>query len=78
MITAERIQRLAYLSNTQLEEALSRTYPKDQVLTSRFLGITNGREFCYEIQFFDQHYGENTRAKVFVNLDENNQPIATY
>lgn len=78
MITADRIRRLAYLSTTDLEQMLARTYPQDQLLGSRFLGITNGREFCYEIQYFDQHYGENTRTKVFVNIDSNDNPVATY
>lgn len=78
MITADRIRRLAYLSTIDLEQALNKTYPKDRVLGSRFLGITNSREFCYEIQYFDQHYGENARTKVYVNLDQNDQPVATY
>lgn len=78
MITADKIRKLAYLDTVKLEAALQKNYPKDRVLTSKFLGITNGGEFCYQIQYFDQYSESNVLGKVFVDLDVSDEPVAQY
>lgn len=75
MIPAEYIQRCAYLSNTDLELLLQKSYPEDRVLHSNFVGITNGRQFCYSIQYPGEDGLE--QGKVFVWL-ENNDLRADY
>jgi hypothetical protein len=76
MITANQITRAAFLNTQQLEQILRRAHPQDHCLTSRFLGITNGREFAYQITYVDD--GEETQGKVFVSFDSQNQLQADY
>ncbi len=73
MIPAEYIQRCAYLSNTDLELLLQKSYPEDRVLVSNFVGITNGRQFCYNIGYQDPDLNGQglTYCKVFVWLENN-------
>ena len=78
MITADKITKLAYLSTIQLEAAIQKNYPQDRFTTSRFLGITNGGQFCYEVRYFDLIEGEDCFTKVFVDLDCRDQPVAEY
>lgn len=79
MITAEKIFRCAYLSSAQLEELLRVDYPQDIVLTSKFLGITNGEEFCYFITFPDDGSKSGIgNSKIFVKTDSNNNLICDY
>ena len=78
MITVYKINRCMYLDTPALQQALSYKYPKDTIKESKFLGITNGRQFCYEILYFDEHLGEDAYTKVFVDLDFNDQPYAEY
>lgn len=78
MITEYKIRKLAYLNTMQVESALRKNYPKDTVKESKFLGITNGKQFCYEILYFDTDLGENAFTKVFVDLNASEEPIAEY
>ena len=79
MITAETLRHCAYLHSLTLEGLLRKSYPKDSVLRSEFLGITNGGQFCYKIVYPDQDgkYGMAT-TKVFVWQDENGELVADY
>jgi hypothetical protein len=78
MITADAIRRCAYLSTSQLEDVLRKTYPKDKILLSTFLGVTNGGQFTYDCTYFDDIEGENQRCKVFVYIDSTNTIVADY
>lgn len=78
MITEYKIRKLAYLDTATLEEALQKNYPEDRILQSKFLGITNGRQFCYQILYYDDNYGEDRFTKVFVDLSPSEEPIADY
>ena len=78
MITADKIRRCANLSTPELERALNFMYPEDRVLASKFLGITNGGQFCYSITYYDETIEENTMTKLFVDTDCNNEIYAEY
>ena len=78
MITEYKIRKLAYLDTQTLESALQKNYPEDRIIKSRFLGITNGQQFCYEILYFDEDLGENAFTKVFVDLNPSEEPAAEY
>ena len=79
MITVDTITKCAYLSTLTLEEALRKNYPKDKILQSYFIGITNGGQFCYDISFPDSESKSGlSRSKVFVTLDVAGQPTAEY
>lgn len=80
MITESKIRRLAYLNTMQVEQALRRNYPQDRAVNSRFLGITNAGQFCYEIGYQDPDLMDQgfTFCKVFVDLDDRDQAVASY
>jgi len=78
MISAEKIRKLAYLQTAALERAVRKNYPKDSFINSKFLGVTNGGQFCYEVLYFDVDEEDNIRTKLFVELDESEEPIAEY
>ena len=63
MITADKLCLLTNMPSAMLEQALPlKGRPKLQ--TARFLGITNGHEFCYSV--VDTDGGE---GKVFLKYD---------
>jgi len=78
MITAFKINRCANLDTITLEKALNFMYPNDRVKDSKFLGITNGGKFCYNIVYFDENSGEDANTKLFVDLDFNDELYAEY
>lgn len=63
MITADKLQLLINMPAVMLEQALpAKGRPK--LKTARFLGITNGHEFCYLVTDTDGGAG-----KLFMNYD---------
>ncbi len=76
MITAETLNALTTLSPTALKQALARSGYKDCSFEStKFLGITNGGQFCYRVTYHDDE-GEITSGKVFVDYDSANKTTA--
>ena len=71
MITAETLRRCAYLDNISLEKILRKNYPKDTIIRSEFVGITNGGQFAYKIVYPDED-AKNGMAvtKIFVWLKD--------
>ncbi len=78
MITAETLRQCAYLDTISLENILRKTYPKDSLIRSEFLGITNAGQFCYSAVYFDQIEGAEDVCKVFVWRDSNGSLVADY
>lgn len=78
MITVDTIRKCSFLSSTTLEGLLRKNYPKDVVIKSDFVGITNGGQFCYNIMYFDDIEGENRWSKAFVWQDNNGDTVADY
>ena len=78
MITAEAITKLAFLSTSQLEFAVRKNYPKDSFISSKFLGITNGGQFCYQAGYNDEELNGPAFVKVFVELGLDGQPVGQY
>jgi len=78
MITYYKIEKLMGLSSEALMRALAKNGHTDTIKETKFLGITNGRQFCYEILYFDPKFGEDAYTKVFVELDTDEQPIADF
>jgi hypothetical protein len=70
MITANTIQRLSTLKAPDLEDLLQRCgYKGDRVLSSSFLGITNGGQFCYSFTYpTDQVPSGQAVSKLFVEF----------
>jgi hypothetical protein len=78
MITAYKIKKCGNLDTRELEQALNFMHPKDRIKDSKFLGITNGKQFAYEVLYFDTERGEDCYTKIFVDLDFNEEPYADY
>ena len=78
MITYYKIEKLMGLSSEALMRALQKNGHTDTIKETKFLGITNGWQFCYEILYFDPKFGEDAYTKVFVDLDTDEQPIADF
>jgi hypothetical protein len=80
MITAEKVNKLASLSTDQIEGALTTAgYSKsERVLQSKFVGITNGGDFCYQFTYKDNDSGLLSIGKLFVNINATGEIVADY
>lgn len=67
MITAEKLKTLTTFTTEALHRALGKA-GKDYTFTgSRFLGLTNGNQFCYHVVHTVK--GGSDSAKVFLTYD---------
>lgn len=79
MITVDTLRQCAYLDTISLEELIRKNHPKDMVVESKFIGITNGGQFCYDILYPDDHSASGlARDKVFVWKNTDGQLVADY
>lgn len=70
MITAETLQTLTTFTAPALARALDVSGYRDcEFKSARFLGMTNGGQFCYSVTYFNEHIGEDDHAKVFLSYD---------
>jgi hypothetical protein len=61
-------------------DALAKTlavsgYKGAKFTSTKFIGITSGREFCYSVSFLDEHTGKDAKGKVFVQYNSEEQKI---
>ena len=76
MITADTLRRCTNLNSTQVESLIRKNYPKDRVLSSDFLGITNAGQFAYNCKFKEN--GNLIQCKIFVWQNNNGELEAEY
>jgi hypothetical protein len=69
MITADNLKRLSTLDSKVLTGLVlgATAKNKNKFTGAKFLGLTNGGEFCYTVTFKVE--GGTDSAKVFVRLD---------
>jgi hypothetical protein len=68
MITAEKLKLLTTIGPTMLTALLqSSGYKKDVVTECQFLGITNGGQFCYKIDY--DNFGNKEYRKAFLTYN---------
>jgi hypothetical protein len=76
MITANNI---AYLTAVPAEHlnaiALNSGYKRTNIRTAKFLGLTNGGQFCYATTFYDDLEGEEIEGKVFLTYDHDKDKV---
>ena len=80
MITADKLKTLTTMTPRALTQVVQASgYKRDRVNECRFLGITNGGQFCYKIVYPDQD-AKNGMAttKVYVWEDHNGELLADY
>ena len=80
MITADTLRRMTGFTAEGLTALIQeRGYKGDVFKEAKFLGITNGGQYCYEVLYFDTDLGEDCYTKVFVTHDQFEQStIAEY
>jgi hypothetical protein len=79
LITAEQLQTLTSFTPQALSRALAVSgYQGREFQTARFLGITNGGQFCYSVRFYDQELEEDTQGKVFLTHNTDGSVTADY
>ena len=67
MITADKLKVLTTFPHSALQDALG---VKDVVFTAaKFLGITTGGEFCYNVVYRAPSFEGTDSTKVFLNYD---------
>ena len=67
MITAEKLKVLTSVPHSALQDTLG---VKDVVFTAaRFLGISNGGEFCYNVVYRAPSFEGTDSTKVFLKYD---------
>lgn len=79
MITVDNLRKCMFLNTITLEDILRKNYPKDRIVQSNFVGITNGGQFCYDISYPDDTSKSGlSPGKVFVSLDTTGNLTAEY
>ena len=74
MITAETLTLLSTMGTHALSTVLASSGYKDcKFKSAKFLGLTNGKQFCYSTTFVED--GEAQTGKVFVTYDSVNDSI---
>ena len=71
MITADTLKTLTTFTTHGLAMALHHSgYTGAVFKTAKFLGITNGGQFCYHVTYHDDAgTGEDEQGKVFLTYD---------
>lgn len=70
MITADTLKTLTTFTTHGLAMALHHSGFTGAVFkTAKFLGITNGGQFCYSVTFHDEETGGTGQGKVFLSYD---------
>ena len=67
MITADKLTLLINMPTAMLKQTLGKKGDEYNITGSRFLGLTNGGEFCYHI--VHQVKGGTDSAKLFLRYD---------
>lgn len=68
MITADKLQLLTTLTPTGLTQFLhSSGYKQDRVTECQFLGLTNGNQFCYKIDY--DNFGDKQYRRAFLSYN---------
>jgi len=76
MITAETLNTLISCDNYALISILKRSgYSGVSFKNSKFLGITNGGQFCYSITYHDEDGTGESHDKVFLTYNVANDTI---
>jgi hypothetical protein len=74
MILAEKLKSLICVGPGELTEMIQRAgYKKDSFFDNRFMGLTNGGQFCYVGRFMED--GEEQEIKVFLSYDPANSKV---
>jgi hypothetical protein len=69
MILADQLNTLSSFTAPALTRAIHIAgYKGDSFTTAKFLGMTNGNQFCYKVEYEDEDFGL-LEAKVFLSYN---------
>jgi hypothetical protein len=68
MITADKLTLLTNMPAAMLQQALGKQAKGYELTGAKFLGITNGGQFCYNVVYKVKDDGKDS-AKVFLSYD---------
>lgn len=70
MITADTLNTLTSMGPKGLAVILDQSgYSKCSFKSAKFLGITNGGQFCYSVTYYDENREGDAVGKVFLSYD---------
>jgi hypothetical protein len=69
MITAEKLQTLTTFTAPALQRALGKQSKGMDFVGAKFLGLTNGWQFCYSVVFRCEDFEGTDSVKVFLTYD---------
>lgn len=70
MILADTLKTLTTFTAEGLTQAIRLTgYKRDKFNTAKFLGMTNGGQFCYSVTYTDDVEGDECTTKVYVSYN---------
>lgn len=76
MILADTLKVLTTMGQRDLARVLDASgYTGQSFKASEFVGITNGGEFAYRVEYYDDSSTGRTFDKVFVRYDQTNHAI---
>ena len=80
MILAAELNKYATLDRWSISTILARSgYKGISFESAKFLGITNGGDFCYSVQYFDDSgTGEVEVAKVYISKSATGDMVAEF
>lgn len=68
MITADKLALLTNMPAAMLTMGIQQAgYKKDSFVKARFLGLTNGNQFCYSVTYIEDN--KEQTCKVFLTYD---------
>ena len=69
MITSERLQSLITFTPNALHVALGKKVADYEFVGAKFLGLTNGGQFCYSVVYKAEGFEGTDSTKVFLTYD---------
>jgi hypothetical protein len=69
MITADKLQTLTSFTAPALQRAVGKAASDVEFTGAKFLGITNGGQFCYSVVFRSEDFEGTDSTKVFLTYD---------
>jgi hypothetical protein len=69
MITAEKLATLTTFTAPALQRALGKQAKGMDFVGAKFLGLTNGWQFCYSVVFSCEDFEGTDSVKVFLTYD---------
>lgn len=69
MITADKLKTLTTFTAPALQRALGKQAKGYEFVGAKFLGITNGGQFCYTVVYNHEDFEGTDSTKVYISYD---------